>query len=78
MQELMAARCDSGIGVTADSIATVLEDEQGYPHSINRGQADRDYAVETLCSIVMDLKAKTAMVKFGRSTESTEQVRLAF
>ncbi|KAI5920901.1 acyl-coenzyme A:6-aminopenicillanic acid acyl-transferase-domain-containing protein [Camillea tinctor] len=63
---------------TLESIFVVLKDTQGYPVSINREQIEGQSTIQTLFSIVMDLTARRAQVTFGRPTEVTEKVILAF
>lgn len=46
-------------------IANMLKDEDNYPTSINRAST-ADSTVETLFTIVMDLKNKTSRITFGR------------
>ena len=49
-------------------IASMLEDEKNFPASINRAQTE-DSTVATLFRIVMDLKAKSATVTWGRPSK---------
>lgn len=62
---------------TADAIFEIFKDTEGYPSSINRKQ-DAGSKAQTLFTIVMDLTSKSARVVFGRPTEYSEQVLLAF
>lgn len=62
---------------TADAIFEVFKDTEGYPSSINRKQEAGSKA-QTLFTIVMDLTSKSAQVIFGRPTEYSERVLLAF
>lgn len=58
-----------------ESIKTLLEDENGFPTSINRQRTD-DSSMTTLFSIVMDLEARSADVRIGRPTAAMEHLRL--
>ncbi|KAI1447279.1 AAT-domain-containing protein [Annulohypoxylon stygium] len=60
-----------------DTIFSLFKDSKGHPASINRKQ-EGDNKPETLFTIVMDLTDKTAQVTFGRPTEYSERVILAF
>ena len=55
----------------------LFEDENGYPSSICRDQSGKS-DIATLFNIVMDLKAKKAIVRIGRPTEVKEVVDLYF
>ncbi|KAL8693034.1 MAG: hypothetical protein Q9218_002050 [Villophora microphyllina] len=59
----------------AESIQTLLEDENGFPTSINR-QRTEDSTFATLFSIVMDLARCVADVRIGRPTESELRLQL--
>ncbi|KAI1636664.1 acyl-coenzyme A:6-aminopenicillanic acid acyl-transferase-domain-containing protein [Biscogniauxia mediterranea] len=61
-----------------DSVFEVFKDTEGYPASINRRQVEGKSTIETLFTIVMDLTSRRAQVTFGRPTEFTERVVLAF
>lgn len=60
---------------TLESLAELLKDEQNYPTAINRAQTEKS-SIETLFSIVMDLKQRHAIVKMGRPTEGGEILEL--
>ncbi|OTA90091.1 hypothetical protein M434DRAFT_78497 [Hypoxylon sp. CO27-5] len=62
---------------TFDAIFEVFKDTKGYPASINRKQQINNKP-QTLFNIVMDLSGKNAQVTFGRPTEYSERVVLAF
>ncbi|KAI1134302.1 AAT-domain-containing protein [Hypoxylon sp. FL0543] len=62
---------------TLDTLFDIFKDTQGYPASINRKQHDSSKP-ETLFSILMDLTSRNAQVTFGRPTEYSERVLLAF
>ena len=53
----------------------MLRDEQGYPTSICRDSTQTSKST-TCFSIVMDLKARVALVKMGRPTEDGEEFKL--
>ena len=55
----------------AQWIRKILEDEDGYPNSINR-QRKKGSTIATLFSIVMDLNARSAEIRMGRPTAATE------
>ncbi|KAH8895347.1 AAT-domain-containing protein [Thozetella sp. PMI_491] len=55
----------------------LFQDSDGYPCGINRCKAPGSEA-QTLFNIVMDLAKKQATVTFGRPTEYTERVGIAF
>ena len=60
---------------SADTIANMLKDEQGYPTSICRA-ATKESKAGTCFSIVMDLRARKARVKLGRPCDDGEEVEL--
>ncbi|KAI1764847.1 AAT-domain-containing protein [Hypoxylon sp. FL1150] len=62
---------------TVDRIFEVFKDTEGYPSSINRKQ-EGECRSQTLFNIIMDLTSKKAQVTFGRPTEYSERVQLAF
>lgn len=62
---------------TTEKILEVFKDVDGFPAAINRKQEGGSTA-ETLFTIIMDLKAKTGQVTFGRPSEYSEQTILAF
>lgn len=62
---------------SVDTIFEAFKDIQGYPTSINRKQESNSHT-QTIFNIVMDLTSKKAQVTFGRPTEYSEQVLLAF
>ncbi|KAL8841482.1 MAG: hypothetical protein Q9170_000945 [Blastenia crenularia] len=57
------------------SVQTLLEDDRGYPASINRQRTDNS-SVMTLFSIVMDLPGHSAEVRVGRPSEADETLKL--
>ncbi|ROW02548.1 hypothetical protein VMCG_05998 [Cytospora schulzeri] len=62
-------------GQDFDKLMSIFEDEEGYPCSINRKQ-EGESGSQTLFTIIMNLSKKYAMVRFGRPTETGEEVRL--
>ncbi|KAL8698378.1 MAG: hypothetical protein Q9201_006613 [Fulgogasparrea decipioides] len=58
-----------------EPIRKLLEDENGFPASINRQITD-DSTIATLFSIVMNLKERFADVRLGRPSEPEEKVKL--
>lgn len=72
MSRIIALLEENKTSGTADGVKALeqmLEDEDGYPGSINRKETPaKDLA--TLYSIALDLKAKTGKVRLGRPTES--------
>ncbi|KAI1087899.1 AAT-domain-containing protein [Rostrohypoxylon terebratum] len=62
---------------TLERMFDLFKDSEGHPASINR-KKEGDNKPETLFTIVMDLTDKTAQVTFGRPTEYSERVTLAF
>ncbi|KAI0010102.1 acyl-coenzyme A:6-aminopenicillanic acid acyl-transferase-domain-containing protein [Xylariaceae sp. FL0662B] len=73
IQELASNMSIPGTGTIFD----VFKDTEGYPSAINRRQ-EGGCKAETLFNIVMDLTNKSAQVTFGRPTEYSEQMTLAF
>ncbi|KAL8963843.1 MAG: hypothetical protein Q9183_004911, partial [Haloplaca sp. 2 TL-2023] len=59
----------------AQWIRKILEDEDGFPNSINR-QQKKESTIATLFSIVMDLTACSAEIRMGRPTAATETLAL--
>ncbi|KAI0596918.1 acyl-coenzyme A:6-aminopenicillanic acid acyl-transferase-domain-containing protein [Biscogniauxia sp. FL1348] len=74
MRELTAASQPTSL----ESVFEVFKDTEGYPTSINRQHVEGKSSIETLFTIVMDLTNRRAQVTFGRPTEFTERVVLAF
>jgi isopenicillin-N N-acyltransferase like protein len=66
---------DDGKGLTVESIEEILDDEQGFPCSINRMAVDGESQM-TLFSIAMDLKSREARVRIGRPTEGGQKLTL--
>lgn len=65
LKEKKAAVATDGVKL----LERMLEDEDGYPGSINRKETpEKDLA--TLYSIALDLRARTGRVRLGRPTES--------
>ncbi|KAH8724323.1 peptidase C45 acyl-coenzyme A:6-aminopenicillanic acid acyl-transferase-like protein [Phaeosphaeriaceae sp. PMI808] len=58
-----------------DSIGRLFEDEENYPSSICRFQT-KETGSGTLFNIVMDLKARKAIVRVGRPTQVEETINL--
>lgn len=56
-------------------VSTLFEDEQNSPGAICRVET-KETGSETLFNIVMDLKAKKAVVRLGRPTEVVERIEL--
>ena len=61
--------------LNVSGVQEMLKDEQGYPTSICRDSTETSKST-TCFSIVMDLKARVAMVKMGRPTEDGEELKL--
>jgi isopenicillin-N N-acyltransferase like protein len=55
----------------------LFDDENGFPSSICRAQVGESN-IATLFNIVMDLKAKKAVVRMGRPTEVEETIEISF
>ncbi|KAL8641674.1 MAG: hypothetical protein Q9228_001533 [Teloschistes exilis] len=64
-----------GLKPSVESIETVLRDEDDFPVSINRHQAD-DITIATVFSIVMDLSGPVADVCIGRPTAPEQRLQL--
>jgi isopenicillin-N N-acyltransferase like protein len=64
-----------GKEMTVEDVERILEDEQGFPCSINRAAVDGK-GFQTLFSIVIDLRGREGWVRVGRSTEGCERVVL--
>lgn len=60
---------------TTEALEHVMQDEKNYPGSVCRGEADGT-TVETLFSIIMDLKGRTANVKIGRPVRPEGFIKL--
>ncbi|KAK6383840.1 hypothetical protein LTS17_003132 [Exophiala oligosperma] len=60
---------------TTQNFAEMFKDEKNYPASICRAVGEKS-TIQTLFSIVMDLKQGTARVKMGRPTEGGEVFEL--
>jgi isopenicillin-N N-acyltransferase-like protein len=75
MGELLEIAERKGLAPTVETVEEQLNDEENYPTAINRACRPGN-EVSTLFSIVMDLTTKTARVRVGRPTESTETVVL--
>jgi isopenicillin-N N-acyltransferase-like protein len=73
--DLLVGAQSKGLEATMATVEKQLEDEENFPTSINRAVRPGN-EVATLFSIVMDLVARTATVRMGRPTESTETVIL--
>ncbi|KAL8951072.1 MAG: hypothetical protein Q9222_002912 [Ikaeria aurantiellina] len=58
-----------------NSIVRMLEDEDGFPTSINRQRTD-DSSIATLFSIVMDLAGTSASVRIGRPSTAKDELLL--
>ncbi|RDW91907.1 hypothetical protein BP5796_01301 [Coleophoma crateriformis] len=69
--ELMARETTAGV----PSVQKMLQDEMNLPGAINRVASEKSPSA-TLFSIVMDLKARKAMVKVGRPTECEDTLVL--
>lgn len=65
---LGAAQAPAGSSTGTPIIEHILEDDQGFPTSINRKATGKETS-ETLFSIVADLRAGTARVRLGRPSE---------
>jgi isopenicillin-N N-acyltransferase like protein len=61
------------VGVT--DVEKMLEDEKGFPSSINKAAVDGK-GFQTLFSIVMDLRGREGRIRVGRPTEGGERVCL--
>ena len=75
INEMVRVMKKTGLGPSREGIGSMLNDEEGFPTSINR-QETVDSSVATLFSIVMDLKKASAQVTLGRPTEIEERVEL--
>jgi isopenicillin-N N-acyltransferase-like protein len=64
-----------GKEVSVEDVERMLDDEQGFPYSINRAAVERE-GLQTLFSIVMDLRGREGGVRVGRPTEGGERVVL--
>ncbi|KAI1078566.1 acyl-coenzyme A:6-aminopenicillanic acid acyl-transferase-domain-containing protein [Whalleya microplaca] len=73
IQELTSEISNPSTGTIFD----VFKDTEGYPAAINRRQ-EGVATSQTLFNIVMDLTSKSAQVTFGRPSEYSEQMILAF
>lgn len=60
---------------TLQNLSEMLKDEKNYPAAINRSVGEKS-AIQTLFSIVMDLKHGLAKVKIGRPTDDGEVFEL--
>ncbi|KAK5018658.1 hypothetical protein LTR16_002078 [Cryomyces antarcticus] len=72
---LVRERLEKGEQPSAQALEEMLQDESGYPTSINRHETDSS-TVATLFSVVMDLKTRKAIVKLGRPSEPEDVVVL--
>lgn len=77
MTELLEGEKRSGKedALSVETAERLLDDEQGYPCSINRASLGGKGLV-TLFSIVMDLRKKEASVRVGRPTDGGEKLKL--
>jgi isopenicillin-N N-acyltransferase-like protein len=73
--EELARKSDDKVGWK--EFSRVFEDQDGFPSSICRAQMGAS-TIATLFNVVMDLKAKKAVVKMGRPTEIEETLHLDF
>jgi len=62
-------------GASWQEVSVLFEDEQNAPGSICRTETE-ETGSGTLFNIVMDLKAKKAVVRLGRPTEAEERIEL--
>lgn len=60
-----------------DEVSRLFEDEKNFPAAICRKETD-ETGSETLFNILMDLKAKKAVVRMGRPVRPEETVELSF
>lgn len=74
---IVAGTGSGAAGVTAEALAALYRDEEGYPASICRHQVGGS-TFQTLFNIVMDLTGATATVLFGRPTSPHDRVTLRF
>lgn len=75
MRELLGHASTSKKIPSIKTVETMLEDEQGFPNSINRKSSVGNPS-STLFSIVMDVTQKTGFVKAGRPTQPDELIVL--
>jgi isopenicillin-N N-acyltransferase-like protein len=73
--DLLAGAESQGLTPSMATVEKQLEDEENFPAAINRAIRPGN-EVATLFSVVIDLVAKTARVRMGRPTESTQVVIL--
>ncbi|KAK0392121.1 hypothetical protein NLU13_1619 [Sarocladium strictum] len=78
MRVLLREKLSSEEELEMHSLASLLEDQEGYPSGINRQQLEGQDTIQTLFSIMMNLGAERATVSFGRPTEPTDRVELVF
>ncbi|EPE35393.1 N-terminal nucleophile aminohydrolases (Ntn hydrolases) [Glarea lozoyensis ATCC 20868] len=71
----LAEKSDGEVGWK--EFSGLFEDENGFPVSICRAQVG-DSTIATLFNVVMDLKAKKAVVRMGRPSETEETIHLDF
>jgi isopenicillin-N N-acyltransferase like protein len=73
--ELLGKEMIEGKEVGVADVERILEDEEGFPCSINRAVVGGE-ELQTLFSIVMDLRERRGWVRVGRPTEVIERVVL--
>jgi isopenicillin-N N-acyltransferase-like protein len=74
--KLLSCEKLGGKEMSVGDVEEMLEDEEGFPCSINRA-AIEGKGLQTLFSIVMDLRQKKGWVRIGRPTEGGERVMLS-
>ncbi len=73
--ELLGHEKQEGKEASVVDVEKMLDDEEGFPCSINRAAVDGK-GLQTLFSIVMDLRERKGWVRVGRPTEGGERVVL--
>jgi isopenicillin-N N-acyltransferase-like protein len=77
MSEMSETSAKDGKQASWEEFSALFEDETSFPVSICRAQ-EGSSDVATLFNIVMDLKARMAVVRMGRPCEPDETITLSF
>ena len=75
METMQANLAQVRDGLCLATFAALFENEENFPMSINRAQVGQS-TFETIFNIVMDLKAKTAVIRIGRPMSGDESPRI--
>jgi isopenicillin-N N-acyltransferase-like protein len=75
MAKMLDEKKEAGNEMTLEKAEKLLDDEEGFPVSINRAPIDGK-GLATLFSIVMDLKKREARVRVGRPTDGGQKLML--